>query len=431
MTHDRDPQRAGSPHTRLGPFRHRPYAIYWVGGFVSNLGTWLQAVAGSIFIYHLTGSSFAVGVFNFAGFIPILLFSVWGGQISDRFDRRSVVIVTHVASGLVSGVLAALTILGTVGEVHLIVAVFLLNVLWALGKPSLVSLVPNIVPRPDLQDAVGLNALQFVAGQIVGPTLAAVVMATSGAGLAFTINAVTYVGPIGAMLFLLRAGLGGPGSGTRRERAAAATSVSVTAYVREHVWVPALLVGVVASAAAVEIQRTLAPGLVAEVLHEPESTAGLIVAAQSVGSVMSLLLFVPIRRRGWARRAAYVGFLLQGAGIVTVAFAPSLATAALGVGFIGFGFSLCFPVLTATLQEEVPEALRGRVMAFHQMAHLGNRPFTALFVGAVAAAMGIQAGVLVGLVLVPVGILALRAAWGGLARDQAAALETVPTGPAG
>ena len=173
-----------------------------------------------------------------------------------------------------------------------------------------------------------------------------------------------------------------------------------------------------------EIQRTLAPGLVAEVLHEPESTAGLIVAAQSIGSAIALLLFVPIRRRDWSRRAAYVGYVLQGAGVATVAFASSLGMAGLGVGLIGFGFSLCFPVLTATLQEETPDALRGRVMAFHQMAHLGNRPFTALFVGGVAAAVGTQAGVLAGIVLFPIGLFAVHAAWTGLDRDRAAAALT-------
>lgn len=403
---------------RLGPFRHPAYAVYWGGGFVSNLGTWLQAVAGSIFVYQITGSSLAVGVFNFAGFIPILLFSVWGGQISDRFDRRHVVIVTHVIAMAGAAVLAITTVAGVTSQLVLIATTFLLNAMWAVGKPSLVSLIPNIVPREDLQDAVGLNSLQFIAGQIVGPTLAAIVMATAGAGLAFTINTFTYVGPILAMVFLYRKGLGGVAA-ERLRRGGATIAVSAAAFMREHVWVGALLVAVVASAAPMEVQRTLAPGLVVEVLHEPESTAGLLVAAQSVGSAIALLLFVTIRRRGWSRRAALGGYLFQAAGMLIVAFAPTLLVASIGMAFIGFGFSLCFPVLTAALQEETPDGLRGRVMAFHQMAHLGNRPFTALVVGAVAVVAGIQGGILVGLALAPAGILALRTAWRGLAKDQA------------
>ena len=83
---------------RLGPFRHRPFAIYWAGGLLSNLGTWLQTVAASVFVYQLTGSALAVGILSFAGFVPILLFSVLGGVISDRYDRRRVVIVFSLLS---------------------------------------------------------------------------------------------------------------------------------------------------------------------------------------------------------------------------------------------------------------------------------------------------------------------------------------------
>jgi MFS family permease len=80
---------------RLGPFRHGPFAIYWTGGFLSNVGTWLQTVAASVYVFQLTGSAFAVGILNFASFLPIFLFSILGGVIGDRFDRRTVVIVTH------------------------------------------------------------------------------------------------------------------------------------------------------------------------------------------------------------------------------------------------------------------------------------------------------------------------------------------------
>lgn len=412
---------------RVGPFRHPAFSIYWGGGFVSNLGTWLQAIAGSVYVYELTGSSFAVGVFNFAGFIPILLFSVWGGQVSDRFDRRSVVVVTHVVSLVVAALLAAVTVLGVATELQLIAATFVLNTLWAIGKPSLVSMIPNLVPREEIQDAVALNQLQFIGGQIVGPTLAALLLATAGPGLAFTTNALTYVGPIVAMAYLVRVGRGGPDKAERRRRAEAAAT-SAVAFVREHVWVPAFLVGIVATAAAMELQRTLAPELVSRILGEDPSSTGLLVAAQAGGSAVALLLFMPIRRRGWSHRAALAGYLFQAAGVVGVAFAPSLVGACLSVSLIGFGFSLCFPVLTAVLQEGSPDRLRGRVMSYHQMAHLGNRPFTALAAGTVAAAFGVQLGMLAGLLLVPVGILALRTAWRAMEREAAAEAAAAAAG---
>jgi MFS family permease len=394
---------------RLGPFRHRPFAVYWAGGLVSNLGTWLQTVAGSIFVYQLTGSALAVGLLNFAGFLPIFLFSVAGGVVSDRFDRRTIVIWSHVVSGLLAAALALVTFAGLATEIHLVVVFFALNTAYAIAKPSIIAILPGLVPRDEVTDAVGLNTLQFILGQVSGPIIAAIVMATAGAGWAFTINALTYLGPILSMLYLRRRGLGARQpvpTGADRPPA-----VSVGSFVRDQPWVLRLLVGIVAVSAPLEVIRTLSPAIVVEGLREPESTAGLIVAAQSVGSALALAVFVPMRRRGWSQHMVSLGLLLQAVGLAGAAAAPSLGVAVVSVALVGFGFSLCFPVLTGTLQLEVPDSLRGRIMAFHQTAHLGNRPLTALLFGGLATLVGAQPAVVAGAVLAPIGLLATRRAW--------------------
>src|SRR5215213_2793767 len=349
---DRHPARAWRMTTpaegrasRIGPFRHRPYQVYWLGVAITSLGTWLAAVAGSIYVYQLTGSTFQVGVFNFAGFVPILLFSVLGGQLSDRFDRRRVALWTHAVSMAIAAVLAWLTIAGLATELTLIVAMFLLNTLWAIGKPSLLSLVPNIVPRSDLQEAVALASLGFMTGQIAGPLIAAAALAVSGAGLAFAINAATYAAPVVAMIVLARMGLGArdPESDTPAARAQVASSAA--SFVRRNVWVAGLLVGVVVTSMAMEIQRTVAPALASEKLGIAESNAGFLLAAQSVGSAISFVLFVPIRRFGWTRRSAPIGLFVQAAGVVLATVAPNLPAALAGFWLIGLGFAMCYPVL--------------------------------------------------------------------------------------
>lgn len=396
---------------RLGPFRHRPFAVYWAGGVLSNLGTWLQAVAGSIFVYQLTASPLAVGVLNFVGFLPILLFSVAGGVISDRFDRRTVVVATHVVSGVIAAGLAVATFAGLVGAPHVIAVAFLLNTSYAVAKPAIIAILPGLVPRDEVTDAVALNTLQFILGQVLGPLIAAVAMATLGAGWAFAINALTFLGPILAMVYLARCGLGETVRGTLTRASAGAAGASATAYIREQRWILALLAAVVAVSAPLEVIRTLSPALVVEGLGEPESAAGLIVAAQSIGSALALVVFVPLRKRGLSERMAALGLLVQAVGLVGTAMAGSLTLAAVTVGLVGFGFSLSFPVLTGTLQHEVPDHVRGRVMAFHQMSHLGNRPATALAVGSLATLLGAQNAVLAGLVLVPIGLIASERAW--------------------
>lgn len=397
---------------RLGPFRHRPYAVYWAGGFVSNLGSWLQTVAGSIFVYQLTGSALAVGLLNFAGYLPIFLFSIAGGVLSDRYDRRRLVIWTHLVSLVIASALAVLTFLDQAGELTLIVAFFAINTIYAIAKPSTVAMLPGLVPRDEVTDAVGLNSLQFILGQIIGPLIAALVMATGGAAWAFTINALTFLGPIVSMVYLQRRGLGAREPDARDGvEGRAHAPIRVLDYIRAEPWVVALMVGIVATSAPLEFIRTLSPAIVVEGLGQPESAAGLIVAAQSVGSAFALMIFVPLRRRGWSRRMAAAGLALQAVGLVGTAVAPGLPVALVAVALVGFGFSLCFPVLTGALQLELPDAVRGRIMAIHQTAHLGNRPITAVIVGVLATAVGAQPAVAAGAVLAPLGITASRRAW--------------------
>lgn len=424
--------RSGASGGRFGPFRHRAYLAYWLGVAVSSLGTWLSAVAGSIYVYQLTGSTISVGIFNAASFVPILLFSVWGGQVSDRFDRRRVVLWTHAVSMLIATALAAVTIAGAATELTLIVAMFLLNTLWALGKPSLLALVPNIVPRDDLQDAVALGSLGFMTGQVVGPLIAAGAMAASGAGLAFAINAFTYGAPVVAMVVLGRMGLTG-----REVPSGSATSVvarSGATFLRTNLWAAGLLIGVIVTSTAMEIQRTVAPALAAETLGVAESNAALLLFAQSVGSAISFLLFIPIRRGGWSRPAALIGIGLQAVGVIVVAIASVMVIAAAGFFLIGLGFAMCFPVLTAALQEATPDDLRGRMMSYHQLALLGHRPVTALAIGVLAATFGLIVGTLAWLAFVPIGLIAIRAAWrrlpeGPVTTRDLAAVEAVAEVP--
>jgi MFS family permease len=421
----RDPRRIArlgdnaSVSARLGPFGQMPFATYWAGGLLSNIGTWLQAVVGSVFVYDRTGSAFAVGVLNFATFLPILLFSVWGGILSDRFDRRLITVVTHAVSFAIAGGLAVLASAGAVTEVHVIATAFLLQTSWAIAKPSVISLLPALVPRVALNEAVGLNTLQFMLAQLAGPLLATALLGASGYTLAFAINAATFIGPILSMAYLYVRGLGGQVSDGRRSRAEARTGV--VGYIHAQPWIASVLIGVIAASAASEVIRTTAPALVSTRLGRPTEDTGLIFAAQSVGMVIGILSSVPLGRRGHARRLAALGLVLQLIGLGIVGLATDLGVAALGVALIGCGFSFCFPVLTGTLQSEVPDALRGRVMSLHQMAHLGNRPFAALAAGAITASLGVPAACLAGMLLAPTGLVAVRAAWRALDRRVDAA----------
>ncbi|HZP95323.1 MAG TPA: MFS transporter [Candidatus Limnocylindria bacterium] len=401
--------------SRLGPFAQTAFTVYWAGGLVSNTGTWLQNVVASVFVYDRTGSALAVGLLNFASWAPMLLFSVHGGMISDRFDRRLIAIATQAVSLVVSAALAILAIGGNANEYHVAITAFLLQTSWTIAKPSVTAMLPALVEREQLTEAVGLNTLQFQIAQLAGPVLATVLLTTSGYAWAFAINAASFVAPILSMAYLYTRGLGGRLSAPSR-RLAAGASTGIVDYVRSQPWIAGVMVGVISTSAVAEMIRTLSPVIVTH-LGAPSSDTGAFVAAQSVGMVVGIFASVPFARRGLARAIAPVGFVFQSVGLVVVATAPQMLVAAVGGAFVGVGFSLCFPVLTGVLQTEVPDAVRGRLLALHQMAHLGNRPFAALAAGAIAAAFGPTSACLAGVILAPIGLVAVRSAWRGLDRE--------------
>ena len=394
--------------SRLGPFASSAFAIYWSGGLVSNIGTWLQNVVASVFVYDRTGSALAVGLLNFAAWAPMLLFSVYGGQISDRFDRRIVAIVMQCISLVVGAGLAILALGGNANEYHVAITAFLLQTSWTMAKPSFTAMLPALVRRDQLTEAVGLNTLQFQIAQLAGPVLATLLLTTTGYAWAFAINAASFIAPIGAMVYLLARGIGGPV--TAHERSTRAADVRVLDYIRTQPWIAWVLVGVIPASAAAEVIRTLSPVVVTH-LGMPSSETGLFVAAQSAGMVAGIVTSVPFSRRGLSRPLAPIGFLFEFVGLGIVAFAPQFALAVIGGALVGVGFSLSFPVLTGVLQTEITDAVRGRLLALHQMAHLGNRPFAALAAGVIAAAFGPATACLAAMTLAPIGLLAVRAAW--------------------
>jgi MFS family permease len=392
---------------RLGVFGIRDFAIYWAGGLLSNVGTWLQNIAAAVFMYILTGSPLMVGLLNFAGFLPILLFSLFGGVVSDRFDRRRVIVVTNLASMTIVFVVAALAFAGLVTPPVLILAAFVTNTSYAFGKPSTMSLLPYLVPRERLAEATGLNLLQFTGGQVGGSLLAAIVLATLGPAWAFLINGFTFLGPsIAAMV--IRA-VPPPDPAARRTSGLRAIREGVS-YVSRSRLLLATLLGVAATSALAEVLRTLSPVLATQAFGQPESSTGFLITAWGVGSAFAILAVGPLSRRVDAWVLAATGAVLHGASAVAIGLAPSF-TVGLGAAFsLGIGYSLAFTVLTARLQEHADDRFRGRVLSLHTLSHLGMRPFNALVAGAVGSVVGVRLAFGIFALLGPAALLAIALA---------------------
>jgi MFS family permease len=308
----------------------------------------------------------------------------------------------------------------------LIVTSFLLGACYAFAKPAVGAILPSLVSSSNLPNAMAVNTLQFTLGQVVGSAMSAVILASFDSWVAFAANAVTFFGPIVAMLVLrdvvvqeispssvnLRAMLNGLRSLVRGSK------------------LLGIVGGIVLANSMVESVRTLAPVMTSE-LTTKASQAGLLVGGIGAGTAVGALAFGWLASRVGRHRMLQWGFIVQGGGLLATVAAASMEFALVAAFCNGLGFSATIPLLSAVMQERTPEAFRGRVMALFVMAHLGLRPITALGAGALANILSVRAALAVFVLSAVIALGALSAGKLDLGRSgssSAAGLKLDPLG---
>jgi MFS family permease len=364
----------------------RDFGIYFAGSALSNIGTWFQNIAAGLLVYELTRSTLLVGAVNFAQFAGAFLLAPWAGAAADRFDRRKLLMVSQAGAAVVGGTLALITLAGAATTPIVVAAAALLGLALAFMVPALLALVPLLVDREDLDAAVSLNSVTFNLARAVGPVLGALVVGRAGYGIAFALNAASFVAFVVALAFVR------PRAQQRVRGPRPRLSESIARVRREPVW-GALLVVVVVASAATDPINTITPELALDVFGGREVDVGLLVGAFGTGATVTALTLT-----GWLRTQphALVGaMLVQGLGMAAVGLAPSFPLALLAMAVSGGGFIAAITRSTARLQSEVPDAQLGRVMALWSLAFVGTRPFAALVDGLVAEWFGARAAAMV------------------------------------
>ncbi|MGH9668924.1 MAG: MFS transporter, partial [Terriglobales bacterium] len=184
----------------LRALRHHDFRYFWAGNLLSNVGTWMQNVAQGWLVLELSNSAFWLGVVGFAASAPMLVFTLLGGVIADRVDRRRLMIRTQVAMMLFAFALAGLTWAKVINVPEILLLAFATGVAMSLNAPSYQALVPQLVPKEDLNNAIALNSAQFNFSRVVGPTLGGFAMAWLGVAGNFFLNGASFL----AVIFALR-----------------------------------------------------------------------------------------------------------------------------------------------------------------------------------------------------------------------------------
>lgn len=365
--------------TGRSPLRRREFRLYFAGNLASNSGTWLQNAALSVYLFQLTRSSFWVGLASVAQFVPTLLLALPAGALADRTDRLRLLRRAHAAAGLTALLLAVLVALDLANEYVVLAVAVATGLFGAIAIPTMHSMVPSLVPRHELAEAVGLNSLTFNLARAVGPLLAAAAL-SAGAAWAFGLNAASYFALVAALTMIGTLPFphppGEPGSIAAGVR-----------FARNHSRIRPLLFSVMAVAASVDPLTTLSPALVTS-YGAPSGMAPFIFSSWGAGAVIAVTAGARVMRKLFARRLGWIGLPILSAGLLLLAAARSLPFAIVAGVICGVGFITAVVSFTTTIQLEVPDALRGKVSALWSMCFLGPRVLSALVDGSLADRIG-------------------------------------------
>ncbi|MGD0270782.1 MAG: MFS transporter [Candidatus Sulfotelmatobacter sp.] len=373
--------------------RHRNFQLFFSGQLISLIGTWMQSVAQSWLVYRLTGSALLLGSVGFASQIPVFLFAPLGGIAADRFNRRSIVISTQIASMVLACILAVLTLTHEIDHRVWIIFVLaaLLGVVNAFDIPGRQSFLVEMVGREDLMNAIALNSSMFNGARVIGPAIAGILVARIGEGWCFFGNAVSYIAVIIGLLLMkvhspVRAAMASP----LEHMMEGFRFVNRT----EPIKALLLLLGMVSLVGMPYV--VLMPIFADQILHGGARGLGILMGATGVGALFGALTLA-FRQgvKGLGRWVAWccAGF---GASLAVFAFSHTFWLSVVLLLPVGYTMMLQMACSNTLIQVMVPDALRGRVMAVYSMMFMGMAPIGALLGGALAEHMGAPRTVAIG-----------------------------------
>lgn len=381
---DKREERTGRLRTTFAALRYRNYRLWFRGQLVSLFGTWMQTTAQGFLVFQLTRSPAYLGYVGFAAGMPTWLLTLYGGVVADRMPRRTLLVITQTTMMVLAFILAALTSLGREQPWHIVALAFGLGVANAFDAPARQAFVTELVRREDLTNAIALNATMFNSATALGPAVAGVTYAAFGPAWCFTLNGISFLAVIAALLMM------------KLETSPVSNrETSVMAELREGVQYavsqPAVrtLIGLVGLISLFGVSvSTLIPAWAVKILGGNATTNGLLQSARGVGAVGSALLLASLSRSKFRGRLLTLGVFAFPVALVVFALVRQLSLSLLVMAAVGAAMILIMNLANAMVQSHVPDALRGRVMSIYSLIFFGSMPIGALWVGAVAEYLG-------------------------------------------
>jgi MFS family permease len=373
------------PHV-VRALRHRDFRLFWTGNFLSNIGTWMQNIAVGWLVLQLTNSAFWLGVVGFSSSIPILLFALIGGVIADHVNKRKLLMITQSAMMIIAFTMAALAYIKVNGHplinVKEIVLMALgIGIAMSLNTPSYQALMPQLVPREDLTNAIAINSAQFNMSRVLGPTLGGFAMALVGVAGNFFLNGLSFLAVLVALTRIryVEPAIHQQGQGHLWEKLKQGF-----AYVFRHPAMSSLILQVAIASLLAIPHLIFVPYFARDVLGTGESGLGLLMACSGAGAFIGAITIASlkhIRRRGFFIVGASVGFY---AAIIAFTFSRNFYLSGFLLMVTGYCMIISIATINSSLQHLAEDNMRGRVMSIYSTAFLGLPPIGCLVAGSLA-----------------------------------------------
>jgi MFS family permease len=360
------------------------YRLWFGGQLVSVIGTWMQITAQGFLVFELTHSATYLGYVGFVGGVPPLLLMLFGGVIADRVARRNLLVITQSTMLLLAFVLAGLTFAQVVQPWHIIVLALALGVANAFDAPAAQALIRELVDREQLPNAIALNATLFNLATVIGPMVAGLTYAAFGAAWCFTINGLSFLAVIVALLRMrLPAHISIP-----RTQSALAQLREGVRYTLTHPLLRLLLAAPAVGVLFVATYATLLPAWAVTVLGGDATTNGLLQSARGLGSLLGALLVAAFGHWGPRGRWLMAGLLIYPLFVLVFASVRLLPLALAALIGVGWGGMVLYNSANTLVQTHVADELRGRVLSIYALIMFGGMPLGALWAGAAADLLG-------------------------------------------
>ena len=357
-------------------FQYRDFRLMWIGACTSSIGTWMQIVAQGWLIYRLSHSAFLLALDQFLGGIPIFLFSLIGGVVADRVERRRILLGSQYVQMASAGLLTILVITGHVHVWHILCLSFVSGFAQAFGGPAYQALIPTLVEKVDMPNAIALNSIQFNVAVMIGPALAGQALAKLGESWCFGLNALSFLAPIVSLSLITARFL--PPKTTESMFTSLKEGIK---FVRSQASMEALIILAFCMTGLSMPMRTYIPVFVKDIFHRGPETYGNLLALMGLGSICGSLGIAGMGNIQKKGRIALGALACLGLGIFGFALSRSLPFSGVMMVLAGASMMAVFANVNSLVQLITTNEMRGRVMSVYNFAFRGGMPMGNLVSG--------------------------------------------------